>query len=92
MRFTNGKWVVNPKAKSIVLLPNGMTVEVWKINTQSTEEAEANARLIASAPEILESLKKIIAIQFNSTASLAELNSQIKNAIPIINKATGEQL
>ena len=55
-----------------------------------TEESKANANLIASAPELLETLERIYDAQFNPKKTLSDLNSAINSSRILIAKAKGE--
>lgn len=52
----------------------------------SIEENEANAKLIAAAPELLEALKELHAAAWNKGFS-AKLDTELKNANAVIHKA-----
>lgn len=52
------------------------------------EEAEANAKLIAAAPEMIEALMDIVDAQNNPKRTLASLNAAIKKSEDVIKKAT----
>lgn len=55
------------------------------------ERAEANARLIAAAPDLLEALQKVVSC-FDIKDGLSVRDEQaIKHAASVIYKATGEQ-
>ncbi len=61
-RYTQGKWYAN----GIYIMIEGKTgaqgqafKQSFKIGEQHDEEAEANAKLMAAAPEMLEALQKI---------------------------------
>lgn len=54
----------------------------------SVGELNANIKLIAAAPELLEALELIIDAQYNPDKTLANLNSVISSAREIIKKAT----
>lgn len=60
-KHTPGPWEYykSPGYESSVNLPNGNTINQSFYGGDSSEEREANARLIASAPEMLEALKAI---------------------------------
>lgn len=57
---TPGPWQCEPFSrydKSIIILPPGVSVDYDDVDRA---EAEANARLIAAAPEMLDALEKIV--------------------------------
>jgi hypothetical protein len=51
-------------------------------------EPEANAKLIAAAPELLEALSDILDAFYNKDRSLASLNNAIRESEKAIKKAT----
>ena len=61
--------------------------QIAKVWTMRGNEWKANARLIASAPELLEALKAVLANSLDSKG-LADAHKQARAAIA---KATGEQ-
>ncbi len=67
------------------------TVGIAHISTYSTEpsEAEANARLIAAAPELLEALQKIVAIHMESHNPMQARGDMHEAARAAIAKAEG---
>jgi hypothetical protein len=67
---------------------NRFTVQVQRDRECSEEEAEANARLIAAAPELLEALK--VARQFVHDGSF-QIGWNIDRIDAAIAKATGAQ-
>ena len=78
---------------SIVCGDAGHLVPTNTFETDDEEEAEANARLIAAAPELLDALKAMLD-QFNySTVSglVHDESMAIMKAREAIAKATGEQ-
>ena len=69
------------------VIQNGEKYEDTRIlDEDSCPDAEANAKLAAAAPELLEALKDIINCQFNPTKTLASLNGAISNAQQLLHK------
>lgn len=67
MKHTNGKWEVTPAFSTsgngewtVWERESGIYIcETWTIGDHPCAEEEANARLIAAAPELLEAAKKM---------------------------------
>lgn len=57
-KHTPGPWAMNPVAAQIDAMPSLIPVcqLLWPTRQRSESETEANARLIAAAPEMLEAL------------------------------------
>lgn len=94
-QHTPGPW---KRRKNVVSGPFGVTVVQCMDNGTWGEkgchsitkiEAEANARLIATAPELLEALESIIASADAGNAAI--LNRLLDQARAAIAKAKGEQ-
>ena len=63
---------------------------VWKGESVTDETQDmANARLIASAPDLLEALKELVA-DLKPYMGQGRMDDKIRNAIAAIAKATGE--
>ena len=65
MKHTEGKWIVDRKSETfteITVCTEQMDICTVLCIDIDYEEAEANAKLIAAAPELLEVLKNIIKI------------------------------
>ena len=91
MKHTQGKWEVisDPFAIRVTHRPAPHTVRrICEISTQhkTVDEAEANAKLIASAPELLEALKKFTIL--NDKDHYKDIAGLIQNARMAIEKAT----
>ena len=61
------------------------SIDIWYYKFSQKEEAEANAKLIAAAPELLEALKEIIELGYSSEYAIqdgihAKAIKAIKNA------------
>jgi hypothetical protein len=88
-----GPWVAfeNGLARCAVKDARGiwLTYRAGDSNQLSNEEVEANARVMAAAPELLEALIAIRSIEFgHSEADICEVRMQCDAAIA---KATGDQ-
>jgi hypothetical protein len=59
--------------------------------SRSDDEQNANARLIAAAPELLDALKDCIQLMKLDLEGLAFVQPELKKAMAAIEKATGEQ-
>ena len=83
MEHTKGEWEVN--WHTTMNLPYKYTVSEEQ---ETDEEAEANAKLIAAAPELLEALESFI--DANDRGEFA-IDAEIANkAMKAINKAKGK--
>lgn len=92
---TPGPWEVDRndvhagRIATIFHCVNNDWVEVWSPNWPDTEEKqEANANLIAAAPELLEALQSIIDLQTRGYVVLGDKYSNM--ALTAINKALGK--
>lgn len=99
-QHTPGPWLIESGGKShkSINSTNGACVaDVWRINV-SRQEAAANTRLIAAAPELLEMLIQLADYANDFSVSGVYLNEEtegsrlLKNAYATIAKATGEPL
>jgi phage tail tube protein FII len=88
-KHTQGKWIVRTpnNSKQVITSENGMiaTIEV----PFGTDEAEANAKLIASAPEMLEGLielKKSFDLVIEWTGKLSSQSEAFREQYALINK------
>lgn len=90
-KFTQGKWAVGECRQ--VLTEDGRTVADAGCSTFPKEEQEANARLIAAAPEMYEMLERLVKWDVNfpvgddTGRGLKELDSIIAEASAIMKKA-----
>lgn len=91
-QHTKGKWYVSGDLKNQVktnLLPSGILVaNVNPINAYSEEEAFANAKLIAAAPELLNALSFLLNDLDRNDGDLINRATLINEAKQAINKAT----
>lgn len=92
IKHTGGNWkVFDSEARGLCVVNEKYTSDICRVETLiPREEAEANAKLIASAPQLLEHLESAltaIEIAINATPSgefrntLTELNIQSRLAI-----------
>jgi hypothetical protein len=95
MQHTPGPWVASPAIRS------GFTIDAkcdpWMIVTTSDEEGrygsietEANARLIAAAPDLLEALQALANMAESFPSELHKDHPDVIAARAAIAKATGE--
>lgn len=93
--YTPGPWRIHPEYPEFVSSENGEAdiceVAGWPVEYEA--EQDANRRLIAAAPELLEALEAVQAhwhhmIGVSSPREWHELNGKIEDAIA---KARGEQ-
>lgn len=82
MSYTKGPWEVSRRPDGLVINRAGIFV----LGTNSNEEAEANARLIAAAPELFECSIEI----------LSKIHGPLNKVLPVlealqkaVNKAEG---
>mgnify|MGYP003999793669 CR=1 FL=1 len=97
MKHTQGKWELSIKGVAFYIEADTLNGEehIAEVFGHSVSEVEANARLIASAPELLEALLDTMTIANNFINNhdghiMSETYETIDNAIEIIKKATGE--
>lgn len=87
---TKGKWVVNPELLTEVIIPSKMKmeVEVWHVKEEE-EIAIANARLIASAPDLYEALKAVYKdIELNNVKGGSdELNVMVSSVLARVERS-----
>jgi hypothetical protein len=89
MKWTKGNWRVADDFSEVTTSPVGVLEGskcICKISffDKTTKEVQANARLIATAPEMLELLKQI-----DESMSIRELDELLIKACDIIKKAEG---
>lgn len=61
----------------------------WAKGPRTYEEAEANAQLVAAAPEMLQALRKLVLQDYNITTGRPFEMSSLTEAILVIAKAEG---
>ena len=96
-KHTPGPWKVGrytPNATEISILTTGgaPVTPAWgpKFYVNS-EQAKANARLIAAAPDLLEALDAIVQRIYDGS-SISPYSAEYRNALNAIAKATGTNL
>lgn len=102
-KHTPGPWKVSQNVSRHVVGPNGGIVTCGELTWDgpgSSAVADANARLIAAAPELLEALRRMEVAantvaychdkhRGNFAAALSEMESDAEAARAVIAKATG---
>lgn len=61
-KISKGKWLMAPFGDGIEIFVEGMSIARIPKTKGNSEEAEANAKLIALAPDLLESIQNLIGI------------------------------
>lgn len=97
MKYTDGPWVATGWCRTIVNGPDGATITAYPGAHLSVAEVQANARLIAAAPELLEALHvalnvegpALVGAQFGAWAEL-DVQYHFRRIRAAIAKATGE--
>lgn len=81
-KHTPGPWKWTGQAVTVPsgqrLLVNGVSLPLG--NHADSEEADANARLIAAAPDLLEALKGVVAVADRKTDEFDRARAAIANA------------
>jgi hypothetical protein len=95
-QHTPGPWVTMPTndgfaIKEKELLERGFSDRIAEINHYPKETAQANARLIAAAPELLEALEYVVKWHRDNDSGVGELYGRdyITTAIQAIRHAKG---
>jgi len=92
---TPGPWRADRRA---ILAGEGMQTrciaEVWSGAAASLQEADANERLIAAAPELLAALERLVAnierwLETGAVATAAESHAMYDQMVAVIAKAKG---
>ena len=93
-KHTPGGWIVYP-FKAFVLPADRLDPDdapicamLWPTDKRSEEETQANARLVAAAPELLEALRNLVGLA-EMRGSLHEYRAALDEARAAIAKATG---
>lgn len=104
-KYTPAPWHVGDTNKNFDAMVYGkdglMIANCTKVRGRSIEEEDANAQLIAAAPELLEALKKIVKCEINRMNDLETLSTKpkslytfskarVEKAQAAINKAEGK--
>ena len=92
MTYTPGPWEVDPKAQCRIReIQNLDTVATTGCDGSHRDEWEANARLIAAAPDLLAALKDLIADVENVDSEANDWSQQVcvMNARAAIARAEG---
>lgn len=95
-KHTPGPWSAevdreNDHEINIVSGNRPFVATAWPANHQEDKEQEANARLIAAAPELLEALRIVRDTLPHINGNASSVNSLLKLTGAAIAKATGEQ-
>ena len=75
MKHTQGKWEVESAGKILAIATSEQLIAIIENKNTDNKEAIANAKLIASAPEMLEALIKI------NNAGLGGYGMDVVNAV-----------
>lgn len=83
VRYTAGPWEVREYSRCTVMTKEGTIIAncCTVIQGLSKEECEANARLIAAAPELLEALKSVLNMPEMANGTNQTLYRKIEQAI-----------
>lgn len=88
-KYTPGPWTLKPCIGNGLFSLNADSAAVATLTMRGSDDKDANARLIALAPEMLAALKAIA--QSAPLVGLSRaLELDIQNAIAVINKAEGD--
>ena len=85
MKHTQGEWFVSGGIE-VVSMPS--QCKIAKVSGWSYEEAQANANLIASAPELLSALEECI--RYLNNCDGTAYHNCANDAQLVVNKAKGE--
>ncbi len=95
--WTPGPWEVNPVTAQVDGITNGEPLAIcqllWPTDERSEAETEANAHLIAAAPELYEALKAFLEderFQVGVGGNPIAVERMIANARTVLAKARGE--
>ena len=92
-KHTNGQWTAEKENKNYSIFSDKMYIGSISSSDVESEQAEANTKLIASAPELLEALQSVADFykaKISQTQGADQFNweCRLKEIQPIIDKAT----
>lgn len=92
-KHTPGNWFVDVASSGLRVLTDDRraTIICQEIGPPSNPAAQADARLIAAAPELLEALRGLLSEANSASKPLHEYSEWSNKARSAIAKATGEQ-
>lgn len=80
-KHTQGEWKVSPANKTRVLVDRDILISDARVTIPiGREEAEANAKLIAAAPDLLEALKYVKRFLVSTEVDINFIDQAIKKA------------
>lgn len=93
-KHTPGRWRVSADGDEVTTSPIGIlesskTICKTSSHYRSEEECHANARLIAAAPELLESLEQMLCLATRNDIPESEQLEIASRAIDVLQKARG---
>ena len=92
--ITPGAWFTSRPYGTIYIearLRDGVVQEIAACGpTEEPSQQQANARLIAAAPELLAALADCVAVMQKDLNGLAVIQPELRGALAAIAKATGE--
>jgi len=86
--YTKGEWNVDSCAVNGIVITNSNESQAIAFIPVKSENAEANSKLIQSAPDLLEALQSLVASTYNG-CSRKESQEQLEKAESAITKALG---
>jgi hypothetical protein len=95
-KHTPGPWKASDRFPGVILDDHAIPRQLASVAILSDSEQDANARLIAAAPDLLEQLKNILA-RFENCARIHGntedwvIDAATEKARAVIAKATGEE-
>ncbi len=88
-KHTAGPWRIGMKPGPMIYGPHGEQVADLRAAMVPTAEGNADARLIAAAPELLAALQAFAALYSGDSYTPDEWNAAVRAARAAIRKATG---